>query len=149
VHFGVRRAGLLGASANIARTPGVQRRRGEHRPAGQAIRGGQVGGQRRVAGTGIHAVPSPRVRVSSSTSAATGALACSVSRGLAAQRHGDGGLVHAGGRQYGGADVFDGDRPTVGKFDDQAPQPYPAIGVHRAVLSGAAGDEFTGRLRYR
>jgi hypothetical protein len=55
-------------------------------------------------------------------------------------------VVHASSRQYDGADVLDGDRPAVGVFDEQAPQPYAAFGVHRAVPSGsgAADDEFTG-----
>jgi hypothetical protein len=122
----------------------VYRGRREHRPAGQPIRGGQVGDQRRAAGDGVHA--GAFAEGQGQLFHLGGDLVAGVQRlaGAGRQRHGDGGVVHAGGRQYGGADVLDGDRPTVGVFDDQAPQPHPAIGVHRAVLSGAAGDEFTG-----
>jgi hypothetical protein len=130
--------------------PGVYRGRREHRPAGQAIRGGQVGDKGRAAGKGVHA--GAFAEGQGQLFHLGGDRVAGVHRfaGADRQRHRDGGVVHASSHQYDGADVLDGDRRAVGVFDDQAPQPYPAIGVHRAVLSGAAGDEFTGgRLRYR
>lgn len=121
-----------------------------HRPAGQAVCGGQVGDQSRTAVAGIHAgalaEDQGQLRKIGGDPVA-GVHRLAVAGG---EHHRDGDASHAGSRYHRGADMFDRDRSTLSVPDDPAPQPHSAIGVHRTIPPGhhVTISGCTGRLRY-